>query len=1022
MAFRTLQKHIRVGAGFNTLLKSSSVVPFSPQNQSNRCRLGGTWRFSRCFSDSLDNFHENLEKIRQDAVTNHRIGISTFQDVVTGLSDHQTSRENVLFLLKCCGPFFPDLNHQERAEFVNKIWEFMNQSTTPSPDDYITLLQVMRRNRQCILNYKAFLKELRIPATAEIYEELLYLAAECNLIEQVFRILAEMKEKEFPATENVFNALILAHSRNRDLKNVELVLETMAAANVEQSPSTITELIKAYVENGTLDRAAGVLAKDGIFLSPDQVMVIVRAALNNNVDQSLVAAILKYLPEDIFQKRGIHSILRNLLTELVFEGKWNKALEVLNSLPKPIFHSHEDLDGYATFLINDMIKKDCSAEDIIAVCADLKESERNIRSLHVAIEIAHRRASPVALQLLEELSHSEELKPHFFWPLIIRGFENGGEQGILNVLSQMSKLGVNPDSDTLNLYILPRLTIILKSPGKAVKILEDCGVKMSQLLTPLASHLLIQKRFEETFDIVKTYQAKINCEALVSPLVTTHAHCTRTSLLGKIVALFSSRSDAPFDIGGKFLMELVTNRSNQSSYENLGKLIKEFFLCGVKISQMARDVVEQAVEKCLDKELAGTIKKDLRRIVDREMDSSTRENIGQHISHPRDMTLEELECHLVELEAKKLNTRGVLRRLLQLNVQRNKLDRAIEVKKLCDKKKVDLSPGMLASIFDLHVKTKNVKEAEWTWLELKKRYPGFAVDEHKVIDFASLLVEKGLLNEAKKVLTMRATTKIRGGSNSLKNAWNLLSKVAQHSAEAGTPEGETRGFLRFLVDLKYCDYHNTLLGPVVREFICRKDLPKAIEEFKEIANRFRKTPLKLELMTLILEVSNAKHDPAGFGTTQDDLPRMMEDVMAAVAKVHGSPNAQMTLIFALAEGGTDSQLRKLLIDPQIRINQELFQKQCDYLSNAQKVEPLVRLARCTRGLGYLIKEQDMYIMLLNSFVRDNNHEAALVLFDRICEDDELKLGREFVETLTDLLARNNIEIPTRLAIHAKVRN
>uniref|UniRef100_A0A1B0CPV6 Putative leucine-rich ppr motif-containing protein n=1 Tax=Lutzomyia longipalpis TaxID=7200 RepID=A0A1B0CPV6_LUTLO len=1001
MAFRVLQRHIRIGASFNTLLKTPRV-PSCPGS----CRISGvTWNFSRCLSSDthqvkLDNFYENLDKIREDAATNHRIASVLFEETVARLGEHQTSQENVMFLLKSCGTFFPDLSHQERGEFIRKIWEFIDQSRIPSAEDYIALLQARRKSRQCIMNYKSFLDDVKVPVTAGIYEELLYLAAECNLIEEVYKILAEMKEKNFPATETVFNALILAHSRNRDLKNVELVLETMAAANVEPSSATVMELIKAYVENGTLDRALGILRRDGFLLAPEQLMMIVKTSLNSNVEQSFVAGVVKYLPEDILLKRGIHSIVRNLLTELVYEGKWNKALEVLHSLPKPVFHAHEDVDWYGTFLINDMIKKGSSAEDIVAFCGNLITSERNKRALHVAIEIALRRSSPVAVDLLQELSLKEELKPHYFWPLIIRAHEAGGEQAILNVAHQMSKLGAPPDSETINLYILPRLTITLKNVTNAIKILEDCGIKMSQLLTPLASHLLIQRRFQETFDIVKMYQTKVNCDALLSPLVQTHFFCTQSSLLGKIVALFGSRSESPFDFGGRFLMELVTSRTSNVPHEYLGKIIKEFFLCGVKISQMAGDVVEQYLEKASDRQLLATTKQDLRRIVDKKMNNVSRD-VGQHITHPRDMTLEELECHLVELEAKKLNTRGVLRRLLQLNVQKNKLERAIEVKKLCDERKVDLSPGMLASIFDLNVKTKNIKEAEWTWLELKRKYPGFAVDEHKVIDFASLLVEMGFLPEAKKVLTMRAATKIRGGTNTLKNVWNLLTNVAQHAAKSGAVNGETRAFLRFLVDLKYCDYHNTLLGPVVREFLFRRDLPKALEEFRAIAERFKKTPLKLELMTLILEISNGKHKAEDFGTTQDALPAMMEEVMAAVSTVHGAPNAQMTLIFALAEGGTDTQLRKLLIDPQIRINQELFQKQCDYLSNAHKVEPLIRLARCTRGLGYLIQEQDMYTMLLNSFVRDNNHEEALMLFDKITEEDELKLSRSFIFDHTD---------------------
>lgn len=43
------------------------------------------------------------------------------------------------------------------------------------------------------------------------------------------------------------------------------------------------------------------------------------------------------------------------------------------------------------------------------------------------------------------------------------------------------------------------------------------------------------------------------------------------------------------------------------------------------------------------------------------------------------MNLEELECHLIELRSKNMNTRGVLRRLLQEYCRVKAFDRALEV-------------------------------------------------------------------------------------------------------------------------------------------------------------------------------------------------------------------------------------------------------------------------------------------------------------------------------------------------------
>lgn len=96
-----------------------------------------------------------------------------------------------------------------------------------------------------------------------------------------------------------------------------------------------------------------------------------------------------------------------------------------------------------------------------------------------------------------------------------------------------------------------------------------------------------------------------------------------------------------------------------------------------------------------------------------------------YIKHPRDMSIDELECHLVELEAKDMNSRGVLRRLLQLCVRDDsKLERALEIKRKCDELGVHQSPGMLASIVELYVKKKDLRNAEQHLEKLQKTYPG----------------------------------------------------------------------------------------------------------------------------------------------------------------------------------------------------------------------------------------------------------------------------------------------------------
>lgn len=385
------------------------------------------------------------------------------------------------------------------------------------------------------------------------------------------------------------------------------------------------------------------------------------------------------------------------------------------------------------------------------------------------------------------------------------------------------------------------------------------------------------------------------------------------------------------------------------------------------------------------------------------------------------MSLDELKCHLTELESKNMNTRGILRKLLQLAVRENQLDFALKIKKKCDALNLEVSPGMQACIFDLYVKTKNIEEASKALRKLNHRFPGFLLDEYKIVDFAALLVEKGNINEAQRILRMRAgVAKVKNGDYLTKNIWNLLNNVATLAPTLDDSKNRnlTKEMFDFLYNIGYCGHYNALLGPVIKELLNKNNLKDAVVEFKSYNNEYRLTPLQRQLMTVLVDASNRPEIQQQYNVLESEAREMLQDVVKIAASTHGPASTNTTLIVALAEAGTEKQLRKVLIDPKNRINLEQLRKECDYMNSKDKLNALQKLGRCSRGLGH-IQEQTIYNMMLDTLIKKNNCEQAITLFEQLISEDGFKINNEFIKNLVDLLKRNNLELPTSVALYAK---
>jgi len=99
----------------------------------------------------------------------------------------------------------------------------------------------------------------------------------------------------------------------------------------------------------------------------------------------------------------------------------------------------------------------------------------------------------------------------------------------------------------------------------------------------------------------------------------------------------------------------------------------------------------------------------------------------------------------MELKSKDLNRLGVLQRLIQEYCHKGRAEKMYVAKEEFKASGYEYSAVVLATLFDILFHFGNPDEVEASLRKLNGLAPDFILDEHKVLDFATLLVSKNVM-------------------------------------------------------------------------------------------------------------------------------------------------------------------------------------------------------------------------------------------------------------------------------------
>lgn len=938
-------------------------------------------------SHQYDNNNNNLESKVEKKMSHicscikdrGRVFVNDVQQAVTYIkSSGVCGADNGIILLQCCGDLIPNLHPNKKVELLFTMWEMLTNLGSEkenyiTSDHYCAYLSSLAENRYPV-SVEDVLQDMSdrgLPVDDRIYYALLRCVCEAGDMQQSAKLIVKFKDANIPVVQDVFDYIILARARAGDMKSAESVMNLLKSDSVKCDASTYIVLLKGSAELGLSEKVDFYLkqASEISPLSNSQILDIVKSLAYGNL--------LQYIPTVLKAGKWLdevdHKVI-NTCIQLIHLGHVDAALSVITTVPQCMPSSPDSLPSHSAFFLHELISANTPAQKIIDVCKSL--SKVNEYAISKATELALlSRCVDLALQLLKEMYiEGLPVRPHYFWPLIISAAKEHGEQGLMNVLDTMRRLNIRPDFETMLDYVLPHFDI--SDAVGTVNKFRSRGLSLVELMSPIIAALLDSLRIDDAIQLGEKYKARLDGNALARHLALAYVQTADINQIMTMLSIINTETTA-----GSVVHHILIQKQFPVKSEKIITLLKALKDENYSMKKFVYDTVIKFQRQY-------NIPKDVIPCVN-ITDALTSGNM----TNPKDMTVDELECHLLELKAKNLNIRGVLRKLLQLHCRFSNVDRAMEIHKELLSGGCQFSAGMLSSLLQLYTSAGRVYEAEKCLVELQTKHGDFEIDSFKIVDLATVLTANAQYDRAEKVIK---DTKVKVGNldGNTRNCVNLLFSVAEKESPTAT-----KRMFNLLID-RYCNLNNVLLGPLIRSYLFKGDLDGAVKEFEDCVETYKKTPLAYELMMNLARAAQSDNSKS----------KQLERIVEMCREIHTPRNADVMFAVALAECNLEKQLLILLHTPGFKLHKETLMTRCKRLVEENKPVVLLKLLLALKQNIPLQDVQHISNMILGIYDQQGDCDGALALWSQMQEHDVV-ITDGFKKKLATLLTNHRKPVP-----------
>ncbi|CAH2267569.1 jg11858 [Pararge aegeria aegeria] len=914
-------------------------------------------------------------------------------------SNHDITSSQSLLVIRCCGDLVPEELPEQRTLLVQKIWNVLTERGIPMDvSHYNALLRVYIENEHPFSPAK-FLEEMEkkgLQPNRVTYQRLMWRYCQEGDVDGATKVLEKMRELNMPVSEPVLNALIMGHAFHGDTDGAKAVLETMSGAGLKPSNRTYALLACGYAKQGDIVNVENIITAakehDNHLTDKDLLDIVEQLALGGHGDK--VEQIFPHFHKSV----GYNQEVCNLILKLLNKGFEDIARKIMRTMPKS--SNLEDTMFKGAFYVKHLLKVKKSPDEIIKSCRELQDENLIPSALYIATEAALNQGSiELSQKLFKELQKDGmEIRQHYYWPLLVQKGKEKDEEGLLQIVRNMTSEGLTPTGETLRDYVIPYM-IETDTPQNIITKLQLANVPTFHSARNVMVELLDGGEIQKAANIAFNYRPRGQYALIRRPLINALNKTKDVNSFVNILHVISSGSTIPQDD--------VTNEDGQTDDNVNTNEIGRTLRSGIKV--VARDnLAEELLTKALSKGLriSTLAAEDIQQYLGNNMTTRISELLTQLTSPdleiaplgnsrrvPIPKAAAQLEKMLEQAQDNDSNNLNRLRKqTIRAYMKENSVDKVNSfVEDLKSHPDFELSSTTLAQLYEFYCNNDLIDKALEIKAQLNAKDPEFVLNKFKAVVMAYALVRANRFDEAVQFLKDNKTEIEVENINFLINSktWQMLNSLAETK-----DENKVKEMTATLLDNGYIEPSNVILGPLIKVHLLKDDIDSALQEFERCCQQYRSTPWKGELMkALILKEDATKLQWLADLSTQ----------------IHGEVNILHDLVLAFVECGRLRQARRILETPGLQTRHKRLTDACERYVEEGKPEYLEGLLEATKELSHIDRSKIFYHLLV-SYCKADETDKALGLWTLLQEESEVP-SDQFLMHLGNHLKSKNRPIP-----------